>query len=238
MENKFSIVENISAMKTRKTDTLSSPSPTIAGTTDSEITVTNHHPPLQSTIYEQIMASRRARALQQVSTRQTTAPAPQNSTAIYEQVMASRRAQALQISSRQTPTPASQNNSTTTMYEQITASRRTPTLQTSSRQTPTQQNSTIIYEQTTASKRTDALEISTRQTQTHTPQNSTTLYEQIMASRRAAALQIPTRRQTSAHITNIRKTNWSYNEEKDEEEPFGFKKEFFYNNDDFYTKYR
>ena len=131
MENKFSIIENILAMRTRRTDT-PSPASTIVGT-DPEITTANHHPPPQT------MSTRRAATVLSPAIQRKT---PQNST-IYEQIMASRRA-ALLISTRQTPAPAISN----------------------------------------------------------------------------------------------RKTNWSYNEEKDEEEPFGFKKEFFYNNDDFYTKYR
>ena len=31
---------------------------------------------------------------------------------------------------------------------------------------------------------------------------------------------------------------WTYNEEGDEEEEYGFKKEFFYNNENFWSKYR
>ena len=34
-----------------------------------------------------------------------------------------------------------------------------------------------------------------------------------------------------------RETEWTYNEEGDEEELFGFKKEYFYNNHNFYSKY-
>ena len=137
---------------------------------------------------------------------------PQNFTVVYdEQIMISRRRTALPTTStprRQSPTSASQNP--TIHQEQITTPERRATLPTT---TSTPRQSTALV-----------------------PQNST-IYERIMASRRAA-LQISARGQTPAPAMSNRKTNWCYNEEKDEEEPFGFKKEFFYNNDNFYTKYR
>ena len=34
------------------------------------------------------------------------------------------------------------------------------------------------------------------------------------------------------------RSKWTYNEEGDEEEEYGFKKEFFYNNENFWSKYR
>ena len=170
---------------------------------------------------------------------------PKITTANYHppapQTMTTRRAVAVS-------SPAFQRNTTqnfTVVYDDqtMTSRKRTalPTTSTPRRQLPTlaSQNSTIHQEQITTPERRATLPTTTstsRQSPALVPQNST-IYEQIMASRRTA-LQISTRRQTPAPATSNRKTNWCYNEEKDEEEPFGFKKEFFYNNDDFYTKYR
>ena len=145
--------------------------------------------------------------------------------------------------------PAFQRNSTqnfTVVYDdQKTTSRERTALPTTSKPrrqspTPASQNSTIHQEQITTPERRATLPTRTstsRQLPALVPQNST-IYEQIMASRRRALQISTTRRQTPAPATSNRKTNWCYNEEKDEEEPFGFKKEFFYNNDNFYTKYR
>ena len=110
-----------------------------------------------------------------------------------------------------------------TIYEQLMASRRAAAL------TPASSSALTIQQNNANNVGGPEIAINRRKT----PQ---TIYEQIMASRRGAFL--ISARQTPAPACCNRKTNWTYNEEEDEEEPFGFKKEFFYNNDDFYTKYR
>ena len=67
-------------------------------------------------------------------------------------------------------------------------------------------------------------------------EESTPLDRHVLASRRMLA-KISTRERYAPATSNL-KTMWHYNVEEDEEEDWGFKKSYFYNNDDFYTRYR
>ena len=67
-------------------------------------------------------------------------------------------------------------------------------------------------------------------------EESTPLDRHVLASRRMLA-KISTRERYAPATSNL-KTMWHYNVEEDEEEDWGFKKSYFYNNDDFYDIYR
>ena len=171
---------------------------------------------------------------------------------IYERIMWARRAAAL------TPPPPYPTNrsATTPLFHppppfpllQTTANEaRTTSINATTTIRPTRHD---IYEQIMRARRAAALKppppyptnkSATTTTTTDTLQESETeesanMYRHKIASRRMTA-KISTRETNAPPISN-RKTMWRYNEDEDEEELYGFKKAFFFNNDDFYSRYR
>ncbi len=233
--NKYSVINAL--RKTQKRDA-STPPNDVDGTRSANRN--SPSPPPQKTVNETNTSTTLVNAV-------TICPTTDS---IYERIMRARRAAALTP-----PPPYPTNRSATTPLShppppfpllQTTANEaRTTSINATTTIRPTRHD---IYEQIMRARRAAALKppppYPTNKSATTTTdtlqgpetEESASMYRRKIASRRMT-VKISTRETNAPPISN-RKTMWHYNQDEDEEELYGFKKAFFFNNDDFYSRYR